>query len=363
MCAEGTPVLALDLALRWRDLGHEVHIATLFAHPSDMLDEYRQAGFAVRCLGIRTSGYYKFWQLVHDTYCACVEVRPSVVVCFPFGWHCFVAIGARAAGVRRVVSHAGNHPTVSHRSQRAKMALFAHLGALLGARIICCSEYVKSGVRHYLHLGSKSLYAIPNGIDTAKFSTNWDPSVAAPYHDTQPVLCGMVARFEVHKDHPTLLRAIKLLKDGSLNVQLELVGDGTRSEEYHRLRHDLNLEDSVTFLGVRRDVVQVLKRWDLFIFATTDDEGLGIALVEAVAAGIPVIASDVGACREALSENGSGLLGQLVAKGCPAAIAEAVRSYAENRGPWLERAKRAHYTVCARFDIRQMADEYLKVMA
>ena len=67
---------------------------------------------------------------------------------------------------------------------------------------------------------------------------------------------------------------------------------------------------------MRRDVPELVGQLDLFVFATTSDEGLGIALIEAMAVGVPVVASDVGACREVLDD---GALGLLVPPGGPVA--------------------------------------------
>src|SRR5581483_4170091 len=84
---------------------------------------------------------------------------------------------------------------------------------------------------------------------------------------------------------------------------------------------ELNLTAVVTFLGSRRDVPSLLGQSDVFVFSTTREEGLGTVLIEALAAGLPVVASDVPACAEALE---GGRWGRLVPPGDSAALAAAL---------------------------------------
>ena len=99
---------------------------------------------------------------------------------------------------------------------------------------------------------------------------------------------------------------------------------------------------------MRRDVPELVGQLDLFVFATTPDEGLGIALIEAMAAGVPVVASDVGACREVLDD---GALGLLVPPRDPVALADAierVRNEPEAAAARAERARRKAFEAVRR---------------
>ena len=110
---------------------------------------------------------------------------------------------------------------------------------------------------------------------------------------------------------------------------------------------------------MRRDVPELVGQLDLFVFATTPDEGLGIALIEAMAVGVPVVASDVGACREVLDD---GALGLLVPPGDPVALADAierVRDDPETAAARVERARRKAFEV---FDAERMAAAYADVL-
>jgi glycosyltransferase involved in cell wall biosynthesis len=104
-------------------------------------------------------------------------------------------------------------------------------------------------------------------------------------------------------------------------VQLWLVGDGSQRQRLENLSTSLGLADAVTFLGSRRDVPALLGQSDVFVFSTTREEGLGTVLIEALAAGLPIVASDVPACSEALA---AGRWGTLVPPSDPAAMAAAL---------------------------------------
>ena len=158
---------------------------------------------------------------------------------------------------------------------------------------------------------------------------------------------GMVARLEAHKDQPTLIRAAGLLGRRGLDCEVWLIGEGSRRRELETLIAAEDLRDRVRLLGMRRDVPELVGQLDLFVFATTPDEGLGIALIEAMAAGVPVVASDVGACREVLDD---GALGLLVPPRDPVALADAILRVRDEPAAAAARAERARRKAFEAFD-------------
>lgn len=157
----------------------------------------------------------------------------------------------------------------------------------------------------------------------------------------------MVARLEQHKDQPTLIRAMALLRDQGQPLQLWLIGEGSSRPDLEALIAALDLVGSVQLLGSRRDIPQLLAATDLFVFSARPDEGFGIALAEAMAAGVPIVATDVGACHEVLE---GGRLGRLVPPQDPEALAEGIREVLTDpetaaRHAWLAR-QRAQRFLC-----------------
>ncbi len=119
------------------------------------------------------------------------------------------------------------------------------------------------------------------------------------------------------------------------------------------------LERAVTFLGQRDDVASILHGSDIFVYSVKREEGLGIALIEAMAAGLPVVASDVPACREVLDD---GALGLLVPPKDPAALAAGIRRVIDEPETARRRAEKARDKAKRVFSAEAMARRYAEVL-
>ena len=143
---------------------------------------------------------------------------------------------------------------------------------------------------------AEKLVTIHNGI--ADDGTRARPELA------DPVRLVMVARFSSQKDHMTLVRALAAI---SAPFRLLLVGDGPTLPEVKAEVTRLGLEDRVEFCGARNDVVSILARCQMLVL-TTNAEGFPITILEAMRAGLPVIATDTGGTGESVVHEDSGLL-------------------------------------------------------
>jgi glycosyltransferase involved in cell wall biosynthesis len=199
---------------------------------------------------------------------------------------------------------------------------------------------------------------IYNGVDVHSIARRADAARIGTGGRARAVV-GMVARLEMHKDQPTLIRAAKLLRDAGRETEVWLIGDGSRRREYELLIADLGLLDTVKLLGMRRDIPELLGQLDVFAFAATPDEGQGVALVEAMAAGVPIVATDVGACREVLDH---GEFGALVPPRQPEALAAAIESTLLAREQAVARAARARAKALSVFTIDSMACAYARTL-
>src|SRR3974390_1820923 len=152
--------------------------------------------------------------------------------------------------------------------------------------IACNSEATAQELARWCPHVKDKLRVIPNGVPVEVF-LNARPA------DLSGVGKGMikavfVGRFEPQKDHATLVRALALAP----RIHLFLLGDGPLRHQMQLLARDLGVSDRVTFAGFRDDVPQILKACDIYVHSTTSD-GFGMAACEAMAAGLPVIVSDV----------------------------------------------------------------------
>lgn len=161
---------------------------------------------------------------------------------------------------------------------------------------------------------TRKLQVIHNGIEVG------DLTCATPLRPGRPPRAVHVARLNRVKDQGTLLRAARAVADQLPGFTLDVVGDGPMHEQVHALTAELGLQDIVRFHGFRDDVGAVLAESDLFVLSSLS-EGISITLLEAMAAGLPVVATDVGGNREVVVAGETGLL---VPVGDAAALASAM---------------------------------------
>jgi glycosyltransferase involved in cell wall biosynthesis len=149
-----------------------------------------------------------------------------------------------------------------------------------------------------------------------------------------------------------LLDAVaQLVRDG-LAVHWVICGDGSLRAELESRVNDLGLSSHVTFTGFSSDVPSLLPGADVFVLPSLH-EGLGIAAMEAMAAGLPVVASKVGGLPEIVDDGDTGLL---VPPGDAAAFATALRRIAGDPAWAQQLAQRGHARALARFTSRAMAE-------
>ena len=137
-----------------------------------------------------------------------------------------------------------------------------------------------------------------------------------------------VARLSPIKDHATAIRALKIAARRIGAMRLALVGDGRESEVLRRLVVQEGMESRVRFLGLRTDVPRLLAAADIFLLSSLS-EAAPLSVMEAMAAGLPVVATRVGGVDELVVD---GLTGLLAPAGDPTALAEAMIRLVESPG-------------------------------
>jgi glycosyltransferase involved in cell wall biosynthesis len=158
-------------------------------------------------------------------------------------------------------------------------------------------------------------FLIPNGLDLARFDALMAKPLEGPLPQGRP-LVAVVANLWPVKGHRTLLEAIALVRQRRPDARFALVGDGPEREYLQRRAAALGLGDSVTLLGTRYDVPAILARADVACLPSLA-EGLPNAVMEAMAARLPVVASAVGGVPELVDA----FTGFLAPPGKPAPLA------------------------------------------
>ncbi len=259
-------------------------------------------------------------------------------------------LAARVAGVPYIVHTPHGHVFSGYAGRIATsgFVLLERWAANLADRIVGLTD---QEIREHLDrkIGRREQFvSIPSGVEIDRFSRE---PVASQRHAVRRTLglpasaciIGSVGRLEPIKGHRVLLDAFLSLAPRFPDLYLTLAGDGQLLPELRQEAARSDVASRVRFLGWRDDLPAVLRAFDVFAFPSLN-EGMGIALLEAMAAGLPIVASSVGGIPEVL---GRGEAGLLVEAGSAAALAEglerllldpALRARASNAAK--ERARR-----------------------
>ncbi|PTL78305.1 glycosyltransferase [Vitiosangium sp. GDMCC 1.1324] len=158
-------------------------------------------------------------------------------------------------------------------------------------------------------LPAERVSVIPNGLDLARFDARVREGLKAPLPDTRgaPVVVHVANMNHPVKRQEDLLRALAMVRLKGHVLHAFLVGDGPRRPELERLAGALGLTDTVHFLGHRADVPAVYARADLGVLCSTA-EGMSNAVMEGMAAGLPMVVTSVGGNPELVADGERGLV-------------------------------------------------------
>jgi glycosyltransferase involved in cell wall biosynthesis len=265
----------------------------------------------------------------------------------PFNYYIYGAVAARVAGTTKIVNTTHltamfNHPKFG-KTGRAK---FRTAAMLTHALVSVCSED-ETFLRGRFFLPGKRLLTIENGIDL-------DPFLAVPArHRRCEVVFGFAGRMAVEKNHCVLIEAFSLLRRNHGNVRLRLLGGGVLEPKLKEQVHEVGLDQAVEFCGFSNDVPGFLGSLDVYVLPS-DFEAMPLSLLEAIASGLPVVATAVGGVPGIVTTTESGSL-------CPPNNAEALRAAMESAitsADSRDRGERARHLVKERYSSERMARDY-----
>ena len=345
----GTETQILELASRLQARGTDVVVCALKGEDV-VAQELRQRG--VRVVTLKGRGSWDVLVLLRLAKLIRL-IEPDVLHSFLF----FANIGARLIGrllaVPVVIS--SYRGVEVHRT--GVRALVDRMTLGWADAVTCCSDAVRGTVEQNLRLAPKKLVTIHNGIAFDRFIQTTPFSRAnLGLHDQGPVI-GTVCRLEEPvKGVSLLIEAVAQLaaQRPALNVQLLVVGEGPAGAALRAQAERLHLGDRVVFAGLRRDVERLLPLMDVFVLPS-QYEGFGIALIEAMAAGLPVIGTDVGGVPEIITHQQTGLL---VPPGDAQALATAIERFLLDGALAQAMAKAGQRDVCSRFSLDRAVSQH-----
>ena len=248
------------------------------------------------------------------------EMAPDLVLVHgAFGLHALVAAAARSAGVERVWTFVVNRPPPGGLPRVAQQAM-AHAARPFATGEIAVSDFVRRVLIDEYRLPAHRVHTAYRWRELDRIERT--ALAGRRTAGTGPVL-GTIGRLRLDEgSRQRDPRTRRILRRSLPGARLVIVGEGADREALAALARELGVADHVALVGHQADVAQALGGMDLFVFATTQFEGLPNVLVEAMAARVPIVCTDVGPCREVLA---GGTAGLLVPPRAPEALAAAGR--------------------------------------
>jgi glycosyltransferase involved in cell wall biosynthesis len=178
----------------------------------------------------------------------------------------------------------------------------------LADRIVAVSEVVKETTRRRYHLHGSKIVVLKNGI-IFEDCVHRSSDLAKEFPDSSNKLkIVAVGRLTYQKAFEVLVRAVaQVTKSGQKDIFVMIAGDGEEKSQLEVLIHNLRLGTHIKLLGIRHDIIGLLKASDLFVMPSRF-EGLSIAMIEAMACGLPIIASNAPGLCNYIEDRQNGLL-------------------------------------------------------
>jgi glycosyltransferase involved in cell wall biosynthesis len=255
------------------------------------------------------------------------------------------------AGVQHVITMHGSRYYAVHLRRR----LAIRTAIALSGRTVAVSHSLADHLSRDLRVRRSRIHTIPNGVPPPR-------SVAATLRGELGLEAGdrlivSVGNLYPVKGHHHLIDALALLTDRHPTAHLAIGGRGDLEDALRSRARACGIENRVHLLGLRSDIPAVLRAADLFVLPSLS-EGLPLALLEAMFAGCPIVATDVGDVRVALADGNAGVL---VEPGSPEALARAIDDLLSSPRRASELGERASRHAGDEYDVDQMVRRYRAV--
>jgi glycosyltransferase involved in cell wall biosynthesis len=304
--------------------GAEQHVATLCRHINKekfhvvvctlfSRDPNRREPFAdeIRALGVRVEqlamcrwrdrqAITQFLRLIDEEH---IDIVHGHTIPANF-WGCFMAKVFR----RRKTLYTCHQPFFNEGPAMRLQQLA--LNTFLADCIISISEATTQFCQTSCYASSKKIIKIPNAVDTYRFrpevsGTAVRAELGLP--DYVPLI-GNIGRYVPEKGYPFFIETAAKVLQQHPDARFLMVGHGPEHDKLKRLIEEFGLKDCIFTTGPRRDIPEILGAIDIFLFTSIWGEGFGISLIEAMAAGKPIVAANVGPTREIIEDGVTGLL-------------------------------------------------------
>ena len=262
-------------------------------------------------------------------------------------------------GVRATVHGEHGRDVFDLYGQNWKYNLLRRAAQPFVSNYIAVSKDLETWLRLSIHVPPRKLHQIYNGVDSTKFHPR--EGVRPEFAHPESIVFGAVGRMVEVKDYPTLTRAfIQLLQqqpERAARARLVIVGEGPARATCLKLLKSAGLAHLAWLPGERHDIAEIMQVFDVFVLPSKN-EGISNTILEAMASGLPVIATAVGGNIELVED---GVNGTLIQPGDVANLAQALLTYLDTPARIAEQAGHARRYAEQRFSIPAMAEAYATV--
>ena len=295
----GAQVHVLDLSLSLMRAGHEVIVLSMGSGP--VTDELQKKG--IRCeelihLQLKIHPLQD-WFALNELCKWLKKLKPDILATHSSKAGMLGRIAGKICQVPTVfTAHGWAFSEGVPERKRRMYAILERVAGKISNGIITVSNYDYQLAKKHRIIHESKMKTIHNSVPDVPENLRRNPS------GSKPKLI-MVARFASPKDHRRLLLTLENIRE--LSWELDLVGDGPLVEEIKDMVARSSIAHRVHFLGNRRNIPELLADSHLFVLISRH-EGLPISVIEAMRAGLPIVASDVGGMRELIDEGKNGFL-------------------------------------------------------
>ncbi|MGH8233155.1 MAG: TIGR03088 family PEP-CTERM/XrtA system glycosyltransferase [Rhodanobacteraceae bacterium] len=298
--------------------------------------------------------YFRLWRVLRN-------LNPDLVHTYNIGALDAVPV-ARLAGVRRVVHAERGRDAADPRGESRKYRLLRRWFLPFIDRYLAVSRDLQDWLIEKVGIPPSRVVCIPNGIDAMPFVAAANQRGARPllgsFAPPGTVLIGTVGRLDAVKDQAGLISAFRnlceALPQARESLRLVLVGEGPQRSALESQIARTGLSARILLLGNRRDVAALLVEFDVFVLSSVA-EGMPGVLLEAMASGLPVVATVVGGVGEVVVP---GVTGTLVPPSDPKALAKALANYVVDTRLRTQHGAGGRGCVMTQFSLQSMVSAY-----
>lgn len=304
-----------------------------------------------------------FYKNVRDILSICRQHHVKVVHCHLSDAEFMGILAGWLYRADRVISTV-HYPALLPERKRGDLRNFLRISAMrmlyhLADAVVAVSDDVAEKLKTVFHLAPSKIKIIINGIDVEAIRRTLPKPELLPSVDASPGqrLVTSVGRLMPPKGHRHLVEAMPYLTRQFDNLKLLLAGDGDLRASLEQLSQHLEVRNVISFLGSRNDVHDILALTEVFVLPSIS-EGTSLALLEAMAAGKPIVATDIPGNRAILKHEHNCLL---VPPGNPEKLAEAIAFLLNNPLIAADYGRNAYQDVYQKFNIEQTVTQLMAI--